>query len=144
MKTLLDSLPWRRRAAATTAITHEATRSAPDPAHHAVTIEANANACEAARALVGHRFLAREAPLLPLPDCGVAECPCRYRHYQDRREGPRRAEDEGGVNTPIENAERREHADRRAADEEPEAAPGESYFEYTGRHRTVTPDPEQD
>jgi len=145
VKTLLDCLPWRRKAAATNSGTgHEATGCAPDPAHHAVTIEANANACEAARDLVGQRFLAREAPPLPLPDCDVSECPCRYRHYQDRRQGTRRSEDEGGVNTPIEGAERREQARRRAADEELQADPGESYFEYTARHRAVTPDPEQD
>ena len=36
------------------------------------------------------RFLASEAPLLPLDGCTVESCRCRYVHYDDRRERDRR------------------------------------------------------
>ena len=36
------------------------------------------------------RFLAGEAPLLPLPNCTAPHCLCRYAHYEDRRERDRR------------------------------------------------------
>jgi hypothetical protein len=63
--------------------------------YHAVTIAPGPRACTAARELRGRRFLSREAPVLPLKNCGSAECECRYEHYEDRRKGGRRARDLG-------------------------------------------------
>jgi len=63
--------------------------------HHAVAIAPGQQACAAARALQGQRFLSREAPALPLRKCNCAACQCRYEHYDDRRKGSRRARDFG-------------------------------------------------
>jgi len=52
---------------------------------HSVTIEPGRKACEAARKIEGVRFLAAEAPHLPLAGCDAAACTCHYRHYDDRR-----------------------------------------------------------
>ncbi|HET7203183.1 MAG TPA: hypothetical protein VFI92_07410 [Steroidobacteraceae bacterium] len=63
--------------------------------HHAVSIATGPRCCAAARALRGERFLSREAPKLPLKECDRDDCACRYEHYQDRRQGLRRARDMG-------------------------------------------------
>ena len=82
-------------------------REAPEPApapvaprkvpnrFHAVTIAPGERACAEAHALRGKRFLSREAPALPLKNCGSAKCECRYEHHGDRRKGKRRAHDLG-------------------------------------------------
>ena len=59
---------------------------------HAVSIRFADNACEAAKAIEDKRILSAEAPRLPLPDCDVLQCKCRFIHHQDRR----RAEDRRG------------------------------------------------
>ena len=56
-------------------------------AFHAVSIKFEANACTAAKAMTGRRFLASAAPRLPLPDCDALECRCRFAHHDDRRSG---------------------------------------------------------
>ena len=67
-------------------------------AWHAVSIATERYACEAARGLMGRRFLAAEAPRIPLPQCTAPEaCTCTYRHYNDRRGPPRRKEDVSGL-----------------------------------------------
>jgi len=63
--------------------------------YHSVTIAPGVHACEAARALQRKRFLSREAPQFPLQDCSCSACTCRYEHYDDRRNGQRRARDLG-------------------------------------------------
>lgn len=63
------------------------------PKFHAVSIVPGPRACPEAKAMVGQRFLSREAPVLPLKKCGSAQCECRYEHYEDRRKGNRRAHD---------------------------------------------------
>jgi hypothetical protein len=66
-----------------------------DKRWHAVSVVSSSQSCEAARALKERRYLSREAPRLPLPDCTQAElCRCSYRKYTDRREGPRRDEEQ--------------------------------------------------
>jgi len=61
---------------------------------HAVGIVPTKPGCLACANLKNVRFLAREAPPLPLKDCGnPAFCKCVYRHFADRRSGPRRAAD---------------------------------------------------
>jgi hypothetical protein len=64
-------------------------------AHHAVSILPGPQACAAAQALVSKRYLSREAPILPLKACDQGQCSCRYAHHDDRRKGPRRANELG-------------------------------------------------
>jgi len=42
-------------------------------------------ACEAVRKLEGARFLVRNVPPIPVPDCTSANCKCSYIRYNDRR-----------------------------------------------------------
>jgi hypothetical protein len=79
---------------------------------HAVTVKFRKNACEAVRQLEAKRFLAKEAPRLPLPNCTAKNCGCRYVHYDDRRGEDRR---EGIRVTPSNGVQRRSQQDRRRA-----------------------------
>jgi hypothetical protein len=54
---------------------------------HAVSIHFTDSACEAAKALEGQRILASTAPQIPLPECDVPDCKCRFSHHKDRRRG---------------------------------------------------------
>ena len=58
-----------------------------DSRYHAVSIKPGAYACSAANDLAGDRFLASEAPSLPLPGCDAADCDCHFTHHKDRRTG---------------------------------------------------------
>lgn len=60
---------------------------------HAVSVVPCPRACEAVRNLGRNRFLSKEAPELPLADCGAKGCHCHYRHHPDRRASARRGED---------------------------------------------------
>ena len=60
-------------------------RKAGNTKFHAVSIRLGSNACTAAKEMQGERFLASEAPQMPLPDCDVTDCQCRFAHYKDRR-----------------------------------------------------------
>jgi hypothetical protein len=88
--------------------------------YHAVAIRSSSNACEAARELEGVRFLASEAPKLPLPACDRPHCECRFQHYEDRRSGRDRrspfASSGAPSGTGAFDRERRESAGRRADD----------------------------
>ena len=66
----------------------------------AVEVVSEFRSCAASKQLKGKRFLGDEAPTLPLPGCTAANCNCRYRHFSDRRSGPRRA-DELGVHVHL-------------------------------------------
>lgn len=44
-------------------------------------------ACRHATDLQDHLFLSREAPSLPLPNCGEGDCRCHYVFHDDRRSG---------------------------------------------------------
>lgn len=55
--------------------------------YHAVSLRFASNACAAAKALQGERFLATEAPSLPLADCDAPNCECHFTHHDDRRSG---------------------------------------------------------
>jgi hypothetical protein len=87
-------------------------------AWHAVSIVPRQQACAAALALRGKRFLSRtEAPPLPLPDCTLpADCSCVYKHHADRRGGPRRAIERTGVDRKPPKAEVRARRGRRESD----------------------------
>jgi hypothetical protein len=77
---------------------------------HAVSIASDRRqACRTARGFGERRFLAREAPTLPLASCDKAACTCRYEHHDDRREDLRRAADEGRAEHPYSGPERRRY-----------------------------------
>lgn len=83
--------------------------------HSAVVLQFNSkHACPQVKRLQGQRFLATEAPLIPLPHCNSQQkCECRYLHYADRRVDFRRDSDLGLPSRPIEQ-ERRKQKDRRS------------------------------
>ncbi len=64
---------------------------------HGVSISSrNQVMCNAAAELHSRRFLADEAPRLPLDACLTpSNCHCVYKHFDDRRTGLRRDSDEG-------------------------------------------------
>ena len=88
-----------------------------DTRYHAVSIILASEVCDAARALIGKRFLAAEAPAFPVDGCDAASCSCKYRHYGDRRSGPRRARELGMPDQPRPGDERRVSPDRRDEDQ---------------------------
>jgi hypothetical protein len=86
---------------------------------HAVTVVLHATSCAAATLCRNARFLAQEAPMLPLPECpNRPGCRCVYRHFDDRRNGPRRTEDlKGGLKSDTPPKNRRALRGRRARDQ---------------------------
>jgi hypothetical protein len=65
---------------------------------HAVSVVTGRWCCEAARGLIGSRYLSRDAPRLPLVQCSAPEfCTCMYKHHVDRRGQPRRKDDALGI-----------------------------------------------
>lgn len=80
-----------------------------------VEIRARGAACLAARALQGQRFLAKDAPTLPLQGCTFAQCSCTFSKLKDRRTDGRRL-DYGTLNASMLLAtNRRTKKDRRRA-----------------------------
>lgn len=60
-------------------------------AFYAAAVVPDEHACAAALAASGHRYLAREAPRIPLPECTrPLECQCRIARLNDRRKTDRR------------------------------------------------------
>jgi hypothetical protein len=89
--------------------------------YHAVSLQFSDSACEAAKALEGKRFLSGAAPRIPLPECDVQECKCRFIHHDDRRHGVDRrgAHSQSRIgDTGRHEKERRHRGDRR--DDDPE------------------------
>jgi hypothetical protein len=86
---------------------------------HAVEIRCSADGCPAAHEQRGKRFLGNDAPTLPLDRCDRASrCRCHYRHFDDRRRGPRRS-DEAGTPPPAQQrpVDERKSRGRRAEDQ---------------------------
>jgi hypothetical protein len=85
--------------------------------YQAVAIKYAENACDAAKAMTGRRFLANAAPRLPLPECNFPECRCQFAHYKDRRATSDRrspfARAGATDGTGSHEKERRESSDRR-------------------------------
>ena len=120
---LLIWLLLRRRQATPREETKPVTRvSETGGAYHAVSIKFSGKACEPAKALDGRRFLSSAAPKLPLPQCDVLECNCKFVHHKDRRTGKDRRSPFGpsgfGTGTGSYEAEQREGKDRRANKDE--------------------------
>jgi hypothetical protein len=88
-----------------------------DTAYHAVSIHYESNACAAARRADRRRFLAAAAPGLPLPECDIRDCRCRFVHHADRRSGRDRRSPFAGAGAVDESAaygyEKRSGQDRR-------------------------------
>jgi hypothetical protein len=123
-------------------------RSAPKAGKwHAIEIRCGRHCCAAARAASGKRYLAAEAPPLPLPDCELrGRCDCRYQHRADRRAGPRRAEDGAFASPPVAtDANRRRAGGRREEDGAPLDAQEElaasvlddTYYDYVNKPKLL-------
>ena len=84
----------------------------PAKPYHAVCVIPGERACSAVEELRGKRYLSREAPTLPLGKCNAAKCTCRYGHFEDRRNGQRRARDFGVSVDAYDGSERRVKAKR--------------------------------
>lgn len=81
-------------------------------AYHSVTIVTGSHACQSARLIHDHRFLAQDAPLLPLDTCThIESCHCIYLHHNDRRHMDRR---EDFLRSGLMEDDRRRGRDRRA------------------------------
>jgi hypothetical protein len=64
--------------------------------YRAVSVAPTRASCPAAVAIRDKRFLATEAPTLPLPMCTwPLSCPCKLKTHDDRRVRPRRDEEPG-------------------------------------------------
>ncbi len=103
-----------------------------DSKYQAIEIRPCLMACDAAVKLRGHRFLASDAPSLPLPQCDQKECDCRHIYHQDRRSGEDRRDQLGRFGGFVERSaggERRMKLDRRRGREQSKAR---SYFNDHG------------
>ena len=61
---------------------------------HAVSIVVQESSCTAAALCSDYRFLSSQIPPLPLRECDrAATCPCKFKHFEDRRGGLRRTDD---------------------------------------------------
>jgi hypothetical protein len=83
----------------------------------AIAIYRGVNCCAVARKFSEHRFLAKDAPGLPLLGCSMPErCECRYLKYKDRRGDARRLVDFGLAARLFDGKERRARNGRRSTD----------------------------
>lgn len=107
---------------------------------HAVEVRCSTRGCPASQSLRGKRFLAVEAPTLPLERCNrVAHCQCQYRHFADRRQGPRRAQ-ELGIPPPLKqrDVDERKGVGRRSSDlygADTPSALDDTYYDYIADKR---------
>ncbi|HWW21248.1 MAG TPA: hypothetical protein VNZ06_10615 [Steroidobacteraceae bacterium] len=61
---------------------------------HAVAVSGGPSCCRASFLARSQRYLSTEAPPLPLAGCTQPKsCLCKYKHFSDRRAGPRRTTD---------------------------------------------------
>ncbi len=58
-----------------------------DTKWRSVRVRPGLNACKRVEQITDQVFLAREAPVLPLPYCTEPECRCHYLFMDDRRSG---------------------------------------------------------
>jgi hypothetical protein len=95
-------------------------RDTPSPAaaFQSVSILQGPNACCASKDLAKVRFLAKQAPTLPLAKCAMQhQCHCRYVKHTDRRTESRRLIDAIGMSALLfESQERRAKVGRRKND----------------------------
>jgi hypothetical protein len=96
----------------------ERNNAGPRLKYRGVEVVATGNACPPARALHSIRLLTADAPRqLPLRDCDrPGACRCIYRHFDDRRQGPRRENEHAQVPLAHLGPERRRWRGRRDSD----------------------------
>ena len=83
----------------------------------AISIYRGLICCDMARKFSEHRFLARDAPPLPLSGCSMSErCHCKYIKHKDRRGEARRLNDFGLASRLFDGRERRARGGRRRGD----------------------------
>jgi hypothetical protein len=83
----------------------------------AIAIYRGVRACDPAKKFSEHRFLARDAPPLPLSGCTMGStCECRYLKYKDRRGNQRRLVDFGAPARMFSGEDRRKRNGRRGSD----------------------------
>ena len=95
----------------------------PKNPYRAISIVSRESSCAAVKAVGAKRFLVEDGdvPQLPLSDCDVVKCPCKYAHHEDRRddEDDRRALG-STLKTQLykqtDDKDRREKRGRRASD----------------------------
>ncbi|MCP5472417.1 MAG: hypothetical protein H7A18_10135 [Sinobacteraceae bacterium] len=86
-------------------------------AYQAVSVLACPHACAAACQVQGQRFLARQAPQLPLADCArPSTCRCRYQKFVDRRSSQQRSPYNNPMALGYASHEKRRNRGRRAGD----------------------------
>ena len=84
----------------------------------AVSIVTGRWCCEAAHNLPPIRYLSKEAPRLPLPQCNSPDsCSCLYKHHLDRRGQPRRKGDRLGIHGGMYGPQERRVSRGRRADD---------------------------
>jgi hypothetical protein len=85
--------------------------------YQCVEVVATARGCQAARSLKGIRLLSTDAPRLPLATCDrPSDCKCIYRHFNDRRQGPRRDDENATIRAKHKGTEQRKRPGRRDRD----------------------------
>ena len=84
-----------------------------DQPYHAVSIAYPLQACEQVLQLNNKRYLAKDAPPLPLSGCQARSCQCHYRHYRDRRGRDRRSAFSSSMYLGAADQDRRSGKDRR-------------------------------
>ena len=110
-------------------------QAAPDEpgAYRSAEIQFQDCACDAVKEMEGKRFLSREVPLIPLPDCTSSDCKCTYIRHKDRRDWSKDRREsfisQSSQYTASGNDERREKVDRRA-DEESAFAETDEIFDF--------------
>jgi hypothetical protein len=83
--------------------------------YRAVSLASSGSCCAAAKAAAGQRYLLREAPRLPLPECTMpTRCSCRFRKDADRRDGERRLFAASEINRWFSGPEGRKRKSRRS------------------------------
>ena len=92
----------------------------PDTRFHSVCLENLSDACAAAYAIEGERFLPGAAPRIPLPECDAPVCNCVFVHHDDRRLASNRRHRWTGSVVDLGGAvkEQRDGGDRRSNDPE--------------------------
>jgi hypothetical protein len=66
----------------------------PSSKWHAISIVVQESSCATAALCRNKRFLSAQVPMLPMRECDrAASCPCKFKHFEDRRAAVRRTDD---------------------------------------------------
>lgn len=111
MLALLVGLLWWRHQQSKSVLSTSV--KPPTKRFHGVSIRPTSGACRDVQAIANKRFLPNEAPALPLANCDVTYCGCRYEHHQDRRAQIDRRHAHIDIETQRSGKEHRETTERR-------------------------------